>query len=707
MLAIYKRELKSHFRSFIGFLFIGVTLFFIGLYFTVYNLLNGYPYFSYVVSSITIFFLISVPVLTMRVLAEEKRSKTDQLILTAPISVGGIVVGKFLALLTIFAIAVGITCIYPLLMTQYGTVPLGECYLSILAYFLLGMTTIAIGLLISSLTESQVIAAVLTFGVLFLGYMVDSICSIISSTGNLLTKILRCFDLYTPFEKMLNGTLDVGAVVYYVSVTCLVLFLSVQSIQKRRYSVSVKNFSFSAYSTGMIAVAAGIVVIVNIIIGEMPASWTAIDLTAEKLYSLTEQTEKYVKSMQEDVTIYVIVNEENQDTTLQQTLQRYEDMSEHITVEYVDPAINPAFHTQYTNSAISMNSLIVVSDKRNKVIDYNSIYQTSNEFDYNTYSYNTSTTGYDGEGQITSALDYVLSDDMPKVYMTEGHNELTLSSTFSAALKKENVDYQTINLMDYDAVPEDAACLFIHSAANDFSTDDKDKVLAYLERGGKVVMVTAYTEQATPNLNEIVAYMGMNIADGMVVEQNRDNYYRSPYFILPTQTTGSYTANLYGNAYIFAPYARGIQIVNEEAEGMTYSTFLSTSDSAFSKIGVMNMEDYSKGENDIDGPFGIGVEAVKTQENGEAVLVVYGSGQIFTDDASAMVSGANLTLFTNTIGSFVDHEVTVSVPVKSYEVSYLVVNQLHVLLLALLTTVILPLGCLAAGFVIWFRRRRR
>ena len=494
MLAIYKRELKSYFRSFIGFLFIAVTLFFLGLYFSVYNLMNGYPYFAYVVSSVTFLFMLTVPILTMRILAEEKRSKTDQLILTAPVSVGGIVMGKFLALLTIFAIPVAIICFYPLIMAQYGSVPMGEAYLSILAYFLFGMTAIAIGLFLSSVTESQVIAAVLTFLVLFLGYMMDSICSIISSTGNLLTKLLRCFDLYTPFSNLLNGTLDVSSIVYYVSVTALVLFLTVQSIQKRRYSMSVKNLSFSAYSTGMIAVAVALVVVVNIIMGEMPSSWTAIDMTSQKLYSLTDQTVDYVKNMQDDVTIYVLVNQDNQDTTLGQTLQRYDDLSDHITVEYVDPTVNPMFYTQYTTGNISTNSLIVVSDKRSKVIDYNDVYESSYDFDYSTYSYNTTTTGYDGEGQITSALDYVLNDDMPKVYMTTGHNELSLSNTFTSALNKENVDYETVNLMDLDAIPDDAACLFINGATSDFSSDDKDKVIDYLDNGGKVILVTGYTD---------------------------------------------------------------------------------------------------------------------------------------------------------------------------------------------------------------------
>lgn len=195
MFAIYKREVKSYFRSFIGLLFIAVTLFFVGLYFTAINLLQGYPYFSYAVSSVIILFLISVPVLTMRILAEEKRSRTDQLILTAPVSVGGVVLGKFLALLTIFAIPTGLISIYPLILNGFGAIPLAEAYLAVLAFFLYGMMSIAVGVLLSSVTESQVISAVLTFLVLFLAYMMDSICGLISSTGNLITRILGCLDM--------------------------------------------------------------------------------------------------------------------------------------------------------------------------------------------------------------------------------------------------------------------------------------------------------------------------------------------------------------------------------------------------------------------------------------------------------------------------------------------------------------------------------
>lgn len=705
MITIYKKELKSYFHSFIGLLFIGVSLFFIGLYYFVYCLLSGYPYFSYVISSVVIFFMLTVPVLTMRIMAEERHSRTDQLILTAPVTVGQIVMGKFLALLTILAIPTAISAVYPLILLRFGSVPLGESYLAVLAFFLYGMVCIAIGILVSSLTESQVIAAVLSFVLLFLGYMMPSLCGLLSASGNVLTRILGLYDLYTPFAMMLEGTLNIESVVYFVSLTALVLFLTTQSVQKRRYSVSVKSFKAGAYSTGMIVAAVAIVIVLNMVAGQLPGTWTSLDLTGSKLYSLTEQTKEYLKTMDEDVTIYVLVNKDNEDAILGHTLELYEDLSEHIKVQYVDPIQNPRFHTQYTSGSVSTNSLIVVSDKRSKVVDANAIYATS--YDFDGYNYSSTVTGYDGEGQITSALDYVLSEDLPMVYMTEGHGELSLSASFKSSLDKENVEYETINLMDYEAVPELTACLVINSPAGDFSQDDRNKVIDYLDRGGKVILNVGYRETATPNLEALLAYMNLSIADGLVVEEDQGNYYQSPFYILPTVGVGSYTAGIYGNYYIFAPYSQGIIVPEEEESGISYNDFLRTSDNAYSMHDFASAMEYGKKDGDAEGPFALGVEAVKSLESGEAVMVVYSCEQLFTDDTSRMVGGANQMLFTNTVSHFVDHETTVSIPVKSYEVSTLMISSGSSLLLGLITVILLPLGSLIIGFVVWLKRRRK
>ena len=167
MLAVFKREFKSYFQSVIGWLFVAAFLAMFGLYFYIYNLLQGYPYVYYTLSAITVVFLIAVPVLTMRSFAEERKSKTDQLLLTAPVSPGKLVLGKYLAMAAVFTVDIAVFCVAPLILRAFGTVPMGESYIAILAFWLYGCACIAVGMFISSLTESQVIAAVLTFAVLF------------------------------------------------------------------------------------------------------------------------------------------------------------------------------------------------------------------------------------------------------------------------------------------------------------------------------------------------------------------------------------------------------------------------------------------------------------------------------------------------------------------------------------------------------------
>ena len=242
MFAILKREVKAYFQTVTGWLFIAAVLVLYGLYFYVYNLRAGYPYISYSLSAIAFIMLITVPVLTMRSFAEERHSRTDQLILTAPVSVGKVVLGKYLAMAFVFTIDMVIIAITPLLLMSYGTIPLGESYAAVLGFWLYGCACIAVGMFISSLTESQVISAVLTFVALFAGYMMllisggidspvagymmGSICNLISESGNLLTKILGCYDFYTPLDNFMNGTLDVAGIVYYVTIIGLLLFRS-------------------------------------------------------------------------------------------------------------------------------------------------------------------------------------------------------------------------------------------------------------------------------------------------------------------------------------------------------------------------------------------------------------------------------------------------------------------------------------------------
>ena len=181
MRAIYKRELRSYFHSMIGYVFIAFLVAYTGIYFLAYNLNYGYPYFSYVLSGILFVYLVAIPILTMRCFAEDKKNKTDQMLLTAPVSLFEIVLGKYLAMVTITAVPCVIYLIFPLIIKAQGTAYIKVDYLAILVFFLLGCVYISIGMFVSSLTESMIIAAIGAFGILLLTYLWSGSCGVVDA----------------------------------------------------------------------------------------------------------------------------------------------------------------------------------------------------------------------------------------------------------------------------------------------------------------------------------------------------------------------------------------------------------------------------------------------------------------------------------------------------------------------------------------------
>lgn len=710
MAAIFKREFKSYFQSVIGWLFLAVTLCLFGLYFVVYNLSYGYAYVSYSLSAISFIFLITVPVLTMRVFAEERNKKTDQLILTSPVSLGKIVLAKFLAMVAVFSIGVAIIALSPLLLKILGSAPLKESYVAILGFWLYGITCIAIGTFVSSLTESQVISAVITFGLLLLGYLMGGITNLISSGGNILTKILGCYDLTAHLDKFCSGVLDLTGVVYYVSVTALFLFLTAQSIQKRRWSISRKKIGLGVFSTGMVVFGIAVAVVLNLAVGALPSTLTQMDMTNEKLYTITKDTKDYLADLKDDVTIYVLAAKsslESNDTTLSAMLEKYKDASSHISVVYKDPKVYPQFYSNYTETAPSANSIIVESAKRSKVIDYSDLYETS--IDYSTYSQQT--TGYDGEGQLTSAIAYVVNENMPVVYEITGHGETELSGGFSEACQKANIDVSSLTLLKSDSIPEDAEAIVINGPTSDFSEDDAKKVSDYLAAGGKAFITATYTDKELPNFESVLSAYGIQLEKGMVVEQDKNSYYQNPFYLLPSITSSQWTSFV-SDSYIFAPYCRGItHPQTEDGADITYTDLLTSSSTSFSKADVANMTSYEKEDGDVDGPFVIGLEAEKkVDDENTTKLFVFSSTMMFDDSADQMVSGNNAKLFSSCMSSFADSSdngSSIVIPVKEYDTAKITVSSMTVVLATVGLVILLPLVLLGAGIGIWAVRRKK
>lgn len=287
MIAVCKHELRGYFHSLTAYVFGAFLLAVVGVGAMLYNLQAAVSNFEYVLSFSSLVFVVIVPILTMRVLAEERRQKTDQLLYSLPITTTQVVLGKYLALLAVYLIPLAVICVYPLIFAQFGEVYLPTSYGSIFAFFVMGAALMAVGVFLSSLTENQGFAAGITIAVILFNYYSVSLSEYISSTAfgslialdvlaillgfliryltrneglaygvalalvlalsaaflvdsslfeGLLPAVMEQLSLFERFNTFVNGVFDVTAIVYYLSVIGFFLLLTVQSMEKRRYN---------------------------------------------------------------------------------------------------------------------------------------------------------------------------------------------------------------------------------------------------------------------------------------------------------------------------------------------------------------------------------------------------------------------------------------------------------------------------------------
>lgn len=287
MSAVYKRELRSYFFGMTGPIFIAFLLLITGIYMTALNFYSGYPGFEAALASVIFVFLLVIPIITMRSFSEDMHSRTDQLLFSLPMKLSQVVLAKYLAMVTVLLIPTAIMCTYPILLSFYGTVNFSAAYGAIFGFFVLGCALIAIGMFLSSLTESQVIAAVLTFAVFILMYLMTGLSTLVPATagaslaayillaavvalilysltknitaagvtGGVLAllilavymvnsaafegsfqKLMTGLALFDRFNNFANGIFDLASLVYYISVAGLFVFFTVQSMEKKRWA---------------------------------------------------------------------------------------------------------------------------------------------------------------------------------------------------------------------------------------------------------------------------------------------------------------------------------------------------------------------------------------------------------------------------------------------------------------------------------------
>lgn len=474
---------------------------------------------------------------------------------------------------------------------------------------------------------------------------------------------------------------------------------------RNRQALNTRTAKVGGYSFVLSLVVLAILIAVNVLASKLPTSWTQFDISAAQLYSLTSDTKVVVTNLQQDVTIYWISQAGKEDTVIQKLLDRYAELSDHITVVKKDPDVYPTFAQQYTEETVTNNSLVVESGDKSRYIGYDNIYQVDTGSYYTTGSVSQS---FDGEGQITSAIDYVVSTDLPQVYLLSGHGEAEPSQTLSDELQRSN--YETVSdfsLLNVDAIPEDCDVLLINAPTSDISDEELTMLQDYITNGGKVVVLSGPQEDADlPNLQILLTNYGVTFTDGVVVDTNRDYYvFTAPYVLMPEIQSSDITDPLKdGDYHVIVPIAQGLT-VGETTNGATVTSLLQTSTDSFSKAAGYAMTTYDKEEGDVDGPFTLAVSVEDSTAGGRLLWVA--SDYLLDDMYNSYSSGANLDFLMNGLTWMIGDTDAVSIRSKSLNYNYLTISSSSAAWLKICMIGIIPVGFLLLGVDEVLRRRKK
>lgn len=462
-----------------------------------------------------------------------------------------------------------------------------------------------------------------------------------------------------------------------------------------------QNGAMASVLTALVLVA---VILVNLMVGKLPSKYTQWDMSQNGLYSIGDITKDLLAGLEQDVTFYYLAQSGYESESVVTFLDRYTQESKHLSWEQKDPAVYPTFAQQYGAQTASEGSIIVVSGDRSKVIDSNDLYT----YDYSNYY----TTGiydvlFDGEQQLTSAVYYVTTEDLPRVYTLTGHGEQQLTGEQESALNMQNIELVDLSLVSAESIPEDAAAVLIAGPTVDYTTEDVQLLRDYLSSGGKLIFLSDSSD-STPNLNALMAEYGLSKLDGLVVEGNSSYHARGfNYYLLPEIESHEATSGL-ANLYVMLPYAQAIQ--TSELENVTVDSLLTTSSSAYNKAAGYDMATTDKEEGDQEGPFDLAVAATRTENEDEGIesqVIWVSSVALLDQNVNASVGGGNDQFLLGCVSWLSGQDSSILIAAKSLSSDTLTVSAGDAAFWGNLTTIVLPVICLIAGAAITIKRRRQ
>lgn len=471
-----------------------------------------------------------------------------------------------------------------------------------------------------------------------------------------------------------------------------------------RSSFSDRKFKMGGYQTLIMVIVIVVVVVLNLIVGKMNIT---VDLSSDKIYTLTEDTKNLAQGLQDEITLYYMCQDGNETTQIEKVLDEYKKLS-HITVETKDPVQYPNFSKNYTEDEIAENDVIVVNEKSGSAKHVTASSMIVSDIDYTTYS---QTNSLDVEGQITSAIQSVTSAKTRTVYATGGHGEQQIDSAFSDILTKSNITTQTLETANEKSVPEDCSILLINGPQYDFTEKETELLSTYLQDGGKAMIFLNPASDEQPNLYKLLKDYGVNAIEGYLLEPST-TLEQNTTVVMPSAEEHDITADV-GDLLVYAPVTVGMTGESDVRSTLTVESLLKTTEETFCKVNKKSAV-AEKEENDVDGPFSVAMAVTdtypeKTKGSGNATkLVVYGSYNFQASDFTKNNQTGNRSMLLNSITWLTGSETsTLAIPTRSLDMEMVTMEKESQIFWTACLVVVLPLSLLAAGFVIWYKRRKR
>lgn len=465
-------------------------------------------------------------------------------------------------------------------------------------------------------------------------------------------------------------------------------------MNKIKKMFSTNNFRHGSYSVGLSVVVIAIVIVVNMLLSQLPVSIKNIDMSSTKIYTTGDVTQEMVDSLTNDVKIHIIAQETGVDTRITNFIEHYASLSSHLSYDFIDPVLHPAVLETY---GVSENSVVVECPDTEKTASFS--FGDIILYDEMSYYYygQAIETEFDGEGQLTSAINEVTNDVSKKIYLLEGHGESALGSSITEMFDKQNFETMGVNLLTAGQIPEDCDLLLINGAVSDIAEDEKEMLEAYMSEGGHMMILLGMTTEPLTNIESLMATYGITMAEGYIADAER-YYQNSMFYIFPQfAASGEITGGFGSNDLALVINSRGFTVDEPEKDTITTQNFMTTSSNGYAVVDE---------ENQTQGTFVLGTVAEDTiDEETTSRLTVIGTTSLLDDQVvQAFPSLVNLDVFMNAATAGFDDIRNISIAAKSLEVTYNTVTNGRIF--GMIFILVIPVIILAAGFMNWLSRRK-